>query len=64
MVEKDLNELNRLLEQAKADADKGGDPMDEEVSDKILGMSKPVFWTITGLVSAAIIGLVIWKIKK
>ena len=56
-------ELNKTLEQAKEDMAKGGDPMGDESYDKILGMSKPIFWTVTGLVSVAIIGLVIWKVK-
>ena len=36
---------------------------EEGNEDKILGMSKPIFWTVTGLSAALVIGLVIWKIK-
>ena len=55
----------------KDDVVKGGDPNDESSDSenggeekKILGMSKPIFWTVTGIVAAAAIGFTIWKLKK
>jgi len=58
-------EINKLMEQAKQDVAKGGDPMEDEgEKDKILGMSKTTFWIVTGLVAVTAIGLVIWKMKK
>ena len=66
-------EVNKIADAAKKDAaegkglDESGESGGSESSgdkDKILGMSKPVFWTVTGIVAAAAIGFTIWKLKK
>lgn len=69
-------EVNKIADAARKDAAEGkgldetGEKAMDESSDsengdgKILGMSKPVFWTVTGIVAAAAIGFTIWKLKK
>lgn len=57
-------QVNKMMEQAKGDVEQGGDPMEEGGDDKILGIPKTGFYVGLGLISAAAIGLLIWKMKK
>lgn len=59
-------ELDRIAAVAAEDIKKGKglDAGDNDSDDKILGMSKPVFWVGISVIGLSAIGLTIWLIKK